>query len=212
MEHLSQIKLSALNDMRQTVSSLVSPGRYAHILRVEEEIVNLGELFLLDKIFELRVAAILHDITKDLSFKEQLQLCEKFDIILPECITSEVLHAKTGAYFAKERFFSFVNDEIFNAIKNHTTGNEEMSLFDKLLFVADYTENGRTYQKCVEVRNRLWECVGDLNNDERMAHLDSICIEILDNTILYLIKGNKKIDPDTFLARNALINTKSTIV
>ena len=209
MENLSHMNLFALQEMREVVSFLVSEKRYAHILRVEEEIAKLGELYLPSKCFDLRVAAILHDITKDLSLKEQLHLCEKFDIILPECISSEILHAKTGAYYAREKFPSYVTDEIFNSIKSHTTGDEEMSLFDKLLFVADYTENGRTYQKCIEVRNRLWNSVCDMEAQTRVNHLDSICVEILDNTILYLIKEKKQIDEKTFFARNALINCKS---
>ena len=206
MGNLSQVEISVLNEMREVVSSLVSEKRYAHILGVEEEISRLGELYLPNKSFDLRVAAILHDITKDLSLKEQLHLCEKFDIILPECISVEILHAQTGAYYAKEKFPTYISDEIFNSIKRHTTGDEEMSLFDKLLFVADYTENGRSYQKCIEVRNRLWDNVCNMETEPQPKYLDSICVEILNNTILYLIKENKQIDAKTFFARNALMN------
>ena len=65
-----------LDEMRQFVKSKVSPRRYEHILRVESEAAEMARIFLKDKSFDLRVAAIFHDVTKDIYFKEQLQTME----------------------------------------------------------------------------------------------------------------------------------------
>ncbi len=206
MQDLSQMNSSFLEDMRKAACSLVGQRRYEHILRVEKEIIRLSEVFLPDKLLDLRISAILHDITKDLSLKQQLQLCKKFDIIVSEHIAYEVLHAKTGAYYAKELFPSYVNEEVFNAIKNHTTGSVGMTLFDKLLFVADYIEEGRKYQKCLEVREKLWFGVKSLKTQsEREMLLDMICVEILDNTIEFLMREKRPIDEETVVARNELV-------
>lgn len=194
-----------LDGLREHVRAKVSEKRYAHILRVEEEVAQIGAMLLPEKIKELRIAAIFHDVTKDIYLKEQLQLCKKFDIILDKCAEEATLHASTGAYYAKEAYPSYVTDEIFDAISAHTTGSSYMTTFDKILFVADYIEAGRTYERCRAVREKFWSFDWNCATDERIRHLDSICIDILDNTLKYLIDNKKVIDKETLSARNSLI-------
>ena len=207
MEDILQVKKNSdvLEAMRGFLMTCVKNSRYQHILRVEDEIVKLGEIFLPDKLYELRVSAILHDITKDISLQQQLQLCKKFGIMYCDSKSKEILHSKTGAYYAREKFSLCVTDEIFNAIKNHTTGCADMSLFDKLLFVADYIESGRTYKKCISVREKLWKGLDTVASDQREKLLDEVCIEILDNTILFLVNEKKTIYEETITARNSLL-------
>ena len=194
-----------LDELREHVRTKVSEKRYAHILRVEEEVAQIGAILLPEKIKELRIAAIFHDVTKDIYLKEQLQLCKKFDIILDKCAEEATLHALTGAYYAREVYPSYVTDEIFDAISAHTTGSSCMTTFDKILFVADYIEAGRKYERCRAVREKFWSFDWSAADDERIRHLDNICIEILDNTLTYLIENKKVIDKETLAARNALV-------
>ena len=207
MEFVSKLtsEEDILNMLRAEVASKVKKKRFEHILRVEEEITEMGKLFLPEQIFSLRVAAILHDYTKDLSFQEQLQLCEKFGIIRSEAKSAEVLHAITGAYAVKEMYPAIVTEDVFHAILSHTTGSDTMTVFDKLLFVADYIECGRTYRSCIELRQEFWSSVNDAPPSERIACLDKICLKILDFTIEFLRRENKPIDKDTFLARDAIL-------
>ena len=210
MEFVSKLtsEEEILNLLRTEVASKVKKRRFEHILRVEEEIVDMGRLFLPDRIFYLRVAAILHDYTKDLSFQEQLQLCEKFGIIRSEDKSADVLHAITGAFAVKEMYPSIVTEEVFHAILSHTTGSDRMTVFDKLLFVADYIERGRTYRSCIELRQEFWSSVKDAPQSERVDCLDKICLKILDFTIEFLRRENKLIDKETFLARDAIIHSQ----
>ena len=207
MENILQLsdRENILEQMRAFVKTCVSEKRYAHILRVEQEAVAMGRLFIPEQIFDIRVAAIFHDVTKDIYFEEQLQLCKKFDIIINKCVGKPTIHALTGAYFAKEKFPNYITDEIFSAIKCHTTGSADMSAFDKILFVADYIEAGRKYEKCLSAREKFWNFSWECSSLERVSHLDDICVEILDNTLKYLIDNKAIIDEETLQARNNLL-------
>ena len=160
MEHLSdKIKESVLERITGFLKENVSESRFSHILGVKEEITRMGEIYLPSEIFELQIAALLHDITKEYSVKKQLQLCEKYGIMLEESDKKapQVIHSRTGAYVAYEAFPDIVTHKIAGAIYKHTLASENMSLFDKLLFVADFTECGRTNEFCVKVRDRFWQ-------------------------------------------------------
>jgi nicotinate-nucleotide adenylyltransferase len=63
-----------------------------------------------------------------------------------------LLHALTGAALAKERFG--VSDEVYEAIRWHTTGKPDMSTLEKILYLADYTEPTRDFEG-VEALRRL---------------------------------------------------------
>lgn len=210
MENILQLndEIAILEEMRHFVKGCVGEKRFAHILRVEEEAVAMAKIFLPDKIFDIRVAAIFHDVTKDIYFEEQLQLCKKFDIILNKCVGKPTIHALTGAFFAKDKYPQYVTSEIFNAIKSHTTGSVGMSVFAKIIFVADYIEAGRTYEKCIRTREKFWSFSWNCSERERAEHLNDVCLEILDNTLNFLIDNKLVIDTETLDARNSLITEK----
>lgn len=89
------------------------------------------------------IAAILHDCTKEKSTDEQLQICEKYNIItdydtisFPKCI-----HADTAAAIARAEFS--VDDDVYNAIKYHTIARANMSVLEKTIFISDKSEKTR---------------------------------------------------------------------
>ena len=98
-------------------------------------------------------AAILHDITKKCSSDEQLILCEKYDIIIDsvEKNSSKLLHSKTGAAIAREEFG--VPENISESIVWHTTGKADMTLLEKILYVADYIEPTRDFEGVDKLRS-----------------------------------------------------------
>ena len=137
--------------LREKVLEHLDEHRVAHVAGCESEAVRLAMHWGEDP--ELAAeAGILHDITKSLSFDEQLQLCEKYGIINDnsELEAPKLLHAKTGAAMARELFG--VSDTVYEAIRWHTTGKPDMSLFEKILYLADYIEPTRDFEGIDELR------------------------------------------------------------
>lgn len=97
-------------------------------------------------------AGILHDITKALNGEEQLKLCDRYDILLDnfERENPKLLHAKTGAVIAKEIFGE--NEAIYEAIYWHTTGTADMTVLEKIIYLADYIEPNRDFPGVEELR------------------------------------------------------------
>ena len=137
--------------LREKVLEHLDEHRVAHVAGCESEAVRLAMHWGEDP--ELAAeAGILHDITKSLSYNEQLQLCEKYGIINDnsELEAPKLLHAKTGAAMARELFG--VSDTVYEAIRWHTTGKPDMSLLEKILYLADYIEPTRDFEGIDELR------------------------------------------------------------
>ena len=102
-------------------------------------------------------AGILHDITKKLVLSDQLILCQKYGIINDnaEEHNFKLLHAKTGAAVARAQFG--VSDEVYNAIRWHTTGKPDMTLLEKIIYMADYIEPNRDFPGVEKLRELAYE-------------------------------------------------------
>ena len=100
--------------------------RYNHTLGVQREAYVLGKIFIPDKADKLKIAGLLHDITKDFSLEKQIELCEKYNISINKSnIVPKLLHSKTGCEYARELFGKdIVDNEIYNGIYYHTTGRK----------------------------------------------------------------------------------------
>ena len=212
MEYLfGKEKEENLKSVEEFLKQQLSESRFVHTLGVKEEISRMGEIFLPNEIYELQIAALLHDVTKQYPHKKQLQLCEKFGIILntADISAKAVIHSRTGAYFAYEKFPLLVSEKISSAIYKHTLASENMSTFDKLLFLSDITEKNRTYKFSVSVRDEFWSEVNGKTPCEAMTVLDKIILKVLDRTIENLVQDGKIISMDTILARNAFLTENS---
>lgn len=145
--------LTKLTDeqLRACSYSMVRAKRIRHIRGTEEEAVRLALHWGADA--ELaRKAGILHDCTKYLELDEQLHLCAKYGIVLDELERRAVklLHSKTGAAIAREVFG--MPQEVYDAIYWHTTGKGNMTLLEKILYVADYMEPNRDFEGVERLR------------------------------------------------------------
>jgi nicotinate-nucleotide adenylyltransferase len=142
--------------LRQMVMPYLKADRIAHVTGVESHAVMLAMQWGIDP-ETAAVAGILHDITKAQSKEKQLKLCEKYGILLEkaEKENPSLLHARTGAALAKERFG--VSDEIVEAIRWHTTGKPDMNTLEKILYLADYTEPNRDFEGVEELRALCFE-------------------------------------------------------
>ena len=142
--------------LREQVKPFLKPKRYLHTLGCEQEAAALARRWGAAE-DDASEAALLHDITKRLSAEEQLRLCGEYGILLDdvEKETPELLHARTGAYLARERFG--VPEEIFQAISSHTTGRPGMSLLEKIIWLADTIEPTRDYPGVEKLRSLAME-------------------------------------------------------
>ena len=142
--------------LRAQVLGYLDEYRVAHVAGCENEAVALAMHWGEDP--ELAAeAGILHDITKRLSFEEQLNLCEKYGIINDnsELAAPKLLHAKTGAALARDLFG--IDDTVYEAIRWHTTGKSDMTLFEKILYLADYIEPTRDFEGIDALRALAYE-------------------------------------------------------
>ena len=69
--------------------------------------------------------------------------------------TPSLLHAKTGAALARDRFG--VPDAVYEAIRWHTTGKPDMTLLEKIVYLADCMEPTRDYPGVDRLRSLAYE-------------------------------------------------------
>lgn len=145
-----------LYELREAVMPMLSEKRVAHVAGTESEAVRLAHHWG-ENDEEAAVAAILHDCTKKLSHDEQLKLCREYGIVIDknEEATPKLLHAKTGAEVAKRQFG--VNSRIYEAIRWHTTAKPDMTLLEKIMYLADYIEPTRDFEGVEELRELAYE-------------------------------------------------------
>ena len=192
--------------LRERVRPYLTDKRYSHTLSVEREADRLGELYLPAERHRLRAAALLHDITKKADLEKQLQYCAEFGIMFSnkDGISPEVLHAVTGAELAKRDFSDVTDDGIVSAVARHTTGDGCMTLFDAIIYLADYIEETRTFEGCRALRSCFWDRIEA--GDDRTEVLTDTLIKSFDMTIEHLIEKGSVIDLKTVEARNRCVS------
>ena len=124
------------------------------------------------------IAGLLHDCAKCMSNKDKIEYCEKHDLPITavEQDNPSLLHAKVGAEMSKRKF-DIEDPEIYQAIFYHTTGHPNMTLLDKIIYIADYIEPGRKQApNLTEIRKLAFH------------DLDLALVKILSDTLEYLKK------------------------
>ena len=148
----ADLKHLDIPQLRACSYSMVLQKRVPHIRGTEEEAMRLAKHWGADVTIAQR-AAILHDCTKYLELEPHLELCRKYGVELDELEQRAVklLHSKTGACIAKYIFGE--PDEVYDAIFWHTTGKANMTLMEKILYMADYIEPNRDFEGVEEMRH-----------------------------------------------------------
>lgn len=152
----ADLKNLQVSQLRAAALSYLKNRRIPHVLGTEREAVRLAERFGAD-VEKARKAALLHDCTKKLNMEEQMELCGKYGIALDdlERRALKLLHAKTGAEIARDVFGA--DDEVYRAIWWHTTGHADMTLLEKIIYLADYVEPTRDFPGVEELRKACYE-------------------------------------------------------
>jgi predicted HD superfamily hydrolase involved in NAD metabolism len=174
------------------VKKQLTEHRYQHTVGVMETAIELAERYGADK-KKAELAAIFHDYAKFRPKEEMKQIILEQnmpkDLLL---YNTELWHAPVGAYLV-EKEAGIKDDEILDAIRYHTSGRANMTLLEKVIYLADYIEPGRIFPGVEEVRELAKQ---DLN---------IALVKALQNTIQFLMKKNQAIYPDTFFTYNSLI-------
>ena len=152
----ADLKHLTLSQLRPVALSYLKYKRIPHVLGTEQEAIRLAERYGGDA-EKARVAALLHDCTKKLDMEEQMALCRHYGIELDELEQKalKLLHAKTGAAIARDVFG--VDEEIYHAIWWHTTGHANMTLLEKIIYLADYIEPSRDFPGVDKLRKVCYE-------------------------------------------------------
>lgn len=147
----ADLKNLDLKQLRACSYSMMRAKRIPHVMGVEEEAVKLAQRWGAEAELARR-AGILHDCTKYYELPEQLEICAKYGVELDELEQKAVklLHSKTGACIAREVFGQ--PQAVYDAIFWHTTGKADMTLLDKILYMADYIEPNRDFEGVERLR------------------------------------------------------------
>ena len=201
---IDSVKIEAL---RSAVAAALSEKRMKHVLAVEDMALRIGSLFFPndnETLNLLRAAALLHDVTKELTDDEQLAILAEHSVRpLPEDLASmPTVHALTGALIIPESFSEFADERLIDAVRYHTTGRVGMSIFEKIIFLADYIDDTRVYPSCTALREEFFGANPvNMNEEERVRHLDRAALRSIENTLSYLEGKGRCIHPLTLAAR-----------
>lgn len=202
------ITTEMLNSLRETVSKRLTRKRYNHTIGVEKMARFLAENCLPDKINEVSVAALLHDITKEFDKDTQIRILRAADNSsqIYQDIEPAVLHSFTAPIIVKKEFSDFASADILSAVKKHTLGDEVMSVFDKIIFLADFIEEGRIYPDSVLTRKFVTDSMKPGDAEKNIEILNRACIMEMDSTISHLESLGKPANPITHLAKKSILS------
>lgn len=177
------------------VQAQMSEKRFRHVLGVEQAALQLAEKYGAS-MEKASIAALTHDYAKerkDAEFQETI----RHDGLDPELLNwgNEIWHGIVGANLV-QRELGITDEEILQAIRLHTTGAAEMTLLDKVIYVADYIEPGRSFPKVEEARKIAFE------------DLDMAVSYETKHTLSYLVKKEATIYPKTIETYNRWVAKK----
>ena len=175
--------------LRKSLEKELKPDRFDHTLGVAYTAANMAFIHG-ENVEKALVAGFLHDCAKCMSHEDQIKICEKNKIEISEVEkrNHSLLHAKVGMFLARTKYDVYDTD-ILNAIRWHTTGREDMSLLEKIIYIADFIEPNR---KPLEDMNTI--------RQEAYTDIDRCLAHILHNSVIYLKTIGKEIDDATMIA------------
>ena len=175
-----------IREIKEELNKHLDAPRMEHTLGVMYTAASLAMRYQEDMEKAL-IAGLLHDCAKCIPNHQKISLCEEYEITVSEIEAKNpgLLHAKLGAAFAKN-IYHIEDEEILNAITSHTTGRPEMTLIDKIIYIADYMEPGRReLPNMADVRRLAFE------------DIDECLYKILKDSLIYLLTRDMPIDPMT---------------
>lgn len=182
-----------LENIEKYIKKHLSEKRFYHSQCVMKKCEELAKLYNVD-IETAKKVGIAHDIAKELTDEEKLAYIKENNIAMDSIEEHNLglLHAKIGADISK-KIFDF-SDEMCNAIKYHCTAKENMTILEKILYIADWTGEDRTFENAIILKKVLKE-----------SGIDCAILQALNMVIQEQIEKNKEIHLNTINARNFLL-------
>lgn len=178
----------------EKLNTMLKPKRLEHSINVAKCAIKLSEIYGYDK-EKAYLAGLVHDCAKYFT-KEQIDLyVEKYNIELDPLEVDNIAlsHSIIGS-FAIQDVFNIQDMDIINAVRYHTTGRENMSILEKIIFMADMIEEGRNFPGVDHLRELSFN-----------KQLDKALITSFNNTIKFVIDNDQLIHPRSVKARNYLM-------
>ncbi len=171
----------------------LSPYRLHHSLEVAKSAKYLALKYGGDS-EKAYLAGLLHDVLKEADREETFMYAERYGIKMTELEknTKKLWHAMVGSAYI-EHELGIEDADVLTAVRYHTTGRENMSLDEKILFIADFISSDRTYEGVESMREKA------------EISLECAMLEGLSFTITELVEGSKAVHPDTVDAYNDII-------
>ena len=179
--------------MHDKLKKNIGLKRYNHSIGVMNTSIELAKHYNCS-VEKAALAGFLHDCGKLQGEKNLLKVASNFDIILDNVMKNnkELIHGVLGEVLAKKEY-NVMDEEVLNAIRFHTTGREDMSLLEKIVYIADVIEPGRSFKGVEEIRELAYR---DINKSSLYS---------MDNTIKFIVDRGSLMHLDTIKARNQLI-------
>ena len=195
--------------LRERVRERMSEKRFLHSIGVAEYAYKMALDIGAECPLDYYIAGVLHDVAKEMPKDEQICIMRlESDIYRfeEEDLSSPTLfHGFCAPYIVLRDFPEFAKEDILYAICYHTVGREEMSLFEKVIFLADYIEMTRTYPDCIAVRDMYEKGIQSGENPEQL--INQCMLKVLDNTLNFLQNKDYFISQRTHKTRNAIFRT-----
>lgn len=176
------------------IRSRMGDYRFNHSINVSKSAVELAKKYGAD-IDKAEIAGILHDCCKEIGGEQMLQIINDSGIILDvaEKNSPKLWHSIAGSCYVRD-VLKIADEDIINAVRYHTTGRENMSLLEKIVFLADFISAEREYED-VEVMRKKAFC-----------NLDDAMLYALKFTISSLVSRNLIVHHNTVKCYNDVLN------
>ncbi len=169
-----------IEEWESILKKRLSDKRYAHTLRVREEAIRLAGRWGADE-KKAELAALLHDFCRNLSVEESDELVREYGLDKKYLGNVSLAHSQIAARLLP-REYGVEDPEILSAVSHHTTGGLNMTVLDKIIYLADTIEPGRRYPGVDELREMAY-------ND-----LDKACLSALDRSIRFVRSKGERMD------------------
>lgn len=187
-----------IKDLKKELKKEMDDSRYEHTLGVMYTCAALAMRYNYD-LEKAMLAGLLHDCAKCMPNVKKLKMAQKHQLEISELEHKNpfMLHAKLGAFLAKKKY-DIEDEEILDAIRWHTTGRPQMTLLDKIVYVADYIEPKRDKAPNLAVIRQM-----------AFTNLDDALLKILIDTLGYLGDSPEHVDSMTKMTYDYYINQKN---
>ncbi len=186
------------SELKIWLQARVSDGRYQHSVGVLETVTALARFHEVDDA-PLRLAALLHDCAREYSNEDLVAHAEEWGIEVRSVDRQSpvLLHGKLAVIIA-ERELGLSEPAMVSAVRWHTAGHPQMTLSDKLFYLADVLEPTRPEGWVLELRAIAHEDV------------DRAVLTAIDINVGHLNRTGRTVDPVTYLFRDLLLRADST--